>query len=147
MEKEQFDKLPVEQKFLIINMYLNIVKDATYIRMGLLPTISGLFTTFLVIATFNEKLIPLDNTVRVILSILIAFIPLSLYIYNFDLKKSGQKGEEYLEKLIGKANNTPTVKDKIIGHLPDVLIYIFTIISLIIIYKILGCFWSTCGNI
>ena len=56
------------------------------------------------------------------------------------MKKSGQKGEEYLEKLIGKANNTPTVKDKIIGHLPDVLIYIFTIISLIIIYKILGCF-------
>jgi len=144
MKKEQFQKLTIEQQFSIITYYLNIIKDATYIRMGLLPTISGLFATFLVLATFNEKLIPLDNTIRIILSILILLTPLSLYVYNHDLKKSGQKGKEFLENLLGKIEVESTLKDKIIAYLPDILIYILIIISFVIIYKILGCSWSVC---
>ncbi len=91
MEKEQFKSLTSDQQFSVINLYLNMVKDAIYARMGLLPFISALFATFLTIATFNEKIIALDDSIRFILSILIIFIPFSLYIYNSDLKKSVQK--------------------------------------------------------
>ena len=146
MEKEQFEKLTPEQQHKVLDTYLNIVKTATYTRMGLLPSISGLFTTFLVIATFSEKLIPLDNTVRVLLCILIILTPLSLWAYNFDLKRAGRKGKAFVENLIGKIEVEQTKLDKVLAYLPDILIYILTIVSVVVIYKILSCFWSVCSN-
>lgn len=145
MEKELFQKLTVEQKFSVISTHLNIMKDSIYTRMSLLATISGLFITFLVVATFNEKLIPLDNIIRVVLSVLILFVPLSLYFYNYDLKKSVEKSRKNIEDLIGEIPLVQTWKDKIIYILPDILISIFSIISIIIVSKILSCFWSVCS--
>ncbi len=138
MEKEQFKSLTSDQQFSVINLYLNMVKDAIYARMGLLPFISALFATFLTIATFNEKIIALDDSIRFILSILIIFIPFSLYIYNSDLKKSVQKSRKFLEDLLGKIEVVSTFRDKVSSYLPDILIYIFSAISLVIVYKI----WS-----
>ena len=140
MEKEQFRSLTPDQQFSIINLYLTMVKDAIYARMGLLPFISALFATFLTIATFNEKIIPLDNTIRFIISVLILFIPCSLYVYNSDLKKSEQKSRKFLEDLLGKIEVDSTFRDKVSVYLPDILIYIFTAISLVTVYKIWSCF-------
>ena len=138
MDKEQFENLTPDQQFSIISTHLNIVKDTTYTRMGLLPFISALFATFLSIATFNG-IIPLDNTIKVIISVLILLIPFSLYVYNYDLKKAGEKTRKILENLLGTIEVESTFKDKVIAYLPDILIYILTVISFVIVYKIWGC--------
>lgn len=139
MEKEQFEKLTPEQKLPIINMYLDMMRQAISSRSGLVPVIAGLFATFLSIATFNEKIIPLDNVIRTILVILIILIPLSLWVYNAGLKKYESKSREMLERWLGKIDVKSTTKDKIEAYLPDILIYIFFAISLIISYKIFSC--------
>lgn len=145
MDKEQFEKLTPDQKFPIINMYLDMMRQAISSRAGLIPVIAGLFATFLSIATFNEKLILLDNTVRIILTLLIILIPFSLWVHNASLKKYERKSREMLERWLDKIDVKSTTRDKIEAYLPDILIYIFFIISLIISYKILGCFWSVCS--
>lgn len=138
MEKEQFQKLPIEYKLPIINMHQNLLKDAIYNRMALLPMTAGLSATLLVVATFNDKLIPLDNFVRFIISVLLLIIPFSLYFYNFDLKKAQRKNKEYLDHLLDTSNKKieSTLNDKIAGYAPDFIIYIMGIVSIAIIFKI-----------
>ena len=71
-------------------------------------------------------------------------IQFSLWVYNASLKKYEQKCKEMLESWLGKIDVKSTTRDKIEAYLPDILIYVFSIISLIIISKILDCFWSVC---
>ena len=138
MEKEEFEKLAPEQQFSVIIFYLNMMKDAIYTRMSLLPSICALFATFLTVATFDRKMLPLDGTLRIILCILIFFIPLSLYIYNSDLKKSEQISRKSIDNWLGKTEVDSTFQDKIHSYFPDILIFVFIVISLVIIYKILA---------
>lgn len=140
MEKEQFEKLTPDQKLPIISMYLNMMRQAISSRVGLLPVIAGLFATFLSIATFNEKLIPLDNVIRTILTILILLIPFTLWVYNVSLKKYEHSSKEKLESLLGKIDIKSTTGDKVEAYMPDILICVFSVISLIVIYKIWSCF-------
>ena len=139
MEKEQFEKLTPDQKLPIVSMYLEMMRQAISSRAGLIPVIAGLFATFLSIATFNEKLIPLDNVVRTILTVLIILIPFSLWVYNASLKKYEHSSKRMLENWLGKLEVRSTPKDKIEAYMPDILIYIFSAISLVVIYKIWSC--------
>ena len=82
MKKEEFEKLSIEHKLFIVNKHQDLLGVAITNRMQLLPIIAGLSATLLVVATFNDQLIPLDNGVRIVLSFLLIVIPISLLFYN-----------------------------------------------------------------
>ncbi|OGI60909.1 hypothetical protein A2641_00780 [Candidatus Nomurabacteria bacterium RIFCSPHIGHO2_01_FULL_37_25] len=146
MEKEDFEKLSQDQKFPIISFYLNMVKEAIGTRLGIVPTTTGILATFLVIATFNEKILPLDSTVRILICTLVLLIPLTLWLYNHQLKSWEIASRKSIDQLLGKTNVESTKWEKVMGYLPDIVLFILSIIALIIIYKI-GCFWSVCGKV
>jgi len=137
MKKEEFDKLSPDQKFTIINSYQTLLQSAVNYRMGLLPFVAGISATLLVVATFNNELIPLDNTIRFVLSILFVIIPMSLLFYNLDLKEGAKKNVERMNELLG-TNFKPklNLQNKVTAYLPDFIIYILLIISFVVVYKI-----------
>lgn len=138
MKREEFEKLSTEHKFMIVDKHQDLLIDAVNNRQQLLPIIAGLSATLLVVATFNDKLIPLDNTVRIILSVLLIIIPVSLFLYNIDLKTAQKNNKEYLNSLLGSKEVKNDFKNKIIAYAPDAIIYILFGISIIIIYKVLS---------
>lgn len=138
MQKEEFEKMTVENKFSVINAHQNLLTNAISNRMQLLPIIAGLSATLLVIASFNDKLIPLNNMVKIVLSILLVIIPLSLFFYNIDLKRAQIKNKEYIDNLLGTEEKQikSGFLNKIIAYAPDFIIYILSIVSIIIIFEI-----------
>ena len=140
MNKENFDKLSVDHKWTVVKTYLDLIQSTTSHRMGLLPLMSGLAATLLIVATFNEKLIPLDNAVRGIISILLLLIPFSLYFYNEDLKTAQKKAKEQLDILNPKSSDPDVggIKGCIARWFPDISIYIFGILVIFLVVKI----WS-----
>jgi len=137
MDQKDFEKLSVDHKWIIISTHQNLLTNSIFDRMRLLPMIAGLAATLLVIATFNNQLIPLDNTVKIVLSMLLILIPISLFLYNSDLKTSQSKNKEEIERLLGtKPKTKNTIFDKIIAWSPDMIIYIVFLVSLILIFKI-----------
>lgn len=76
-------------------------------RLRALPTVSALAATLLVVATFNRELIPITNTVKILLSILLAVIPIGLWGFYMDLSKAT---ESSLKQMKDTVQNT-TGKD------------------------------------
>jgi hypothetical protein len=138
MNKEEFKKLSIDHQLVYLNKFQDLLANAITNRMQLLPIIAGLSATLLVVATFNDKLIPLDNIIRVILSILLLIIPISLFSYNIDLKSAQTKNKKYIDSLLGTEDIAvpSSCKDKIIGYAPDFIIYALAIIVVVIIIKI-----------
>lgn len=102
-------------------------------RFKVLPTISALAATLLVVATFNPKLILVTAFVKVILSILLLIIPISLFGYLWELKNAEDKAVKWFEKY-GKINERSSF-DSILAYLPWIVFYVlsFTIISIIVL--------------
>ena len=97
-------------------------------RFKVLPTISALAATLLVVATFNEELIFITDFVKVILAILLLIIPISLFGYLWELKKAEDKAIKWFERY-GKTNERNCF-ESILAYLPWI---VFCILSLTII--------------
>lgn len=133
-----------------IDNYLELVKFATRERFALLPVISTLAATFLVVATFNEQLIVLTFFVRTLLAILLALAVLCVDIYYLELDTAERHGtfraEEISEKYSGvnikevkeEAKKMAPVLDSIRGYLPLVVVVILNIVVLFLILLVLG---------
>lgn len=126
-----------------VKSYGELMNWAVRTRFETLPAISALAATLLVIATFNDKLIVLDNFVRFLLSILLILIPGSLWglfyeasraeddrfkkIYSITEENAGREAATELKKL-----RKPSLR----GAIPLIVNIIFTIIVLLIILLI-----------
>ncbi len=106
-----------------------------------MPLIAGLSATLLVVATFNEKLIPLDNIIRAVISTFLLLIPFSLYFYNEDLKTAQKDAKKELDALNSKKSDPKVsgIKGYITNWAPDIGIYVLGILVLVLIAKIWGC--------
>ena len=102
-------------------------------RFKVLPTISALAATLLVVATFNPELISVTTFVKVILAILLSIIPISLFGYLWELKIAEDKAVKWFEKY-GKLNER-SYFESILAYLPWIVFCIlsFTIISITIL--------------
>lgn len=80
-KKAHFDSSPKERQMEILNSVNDQLFQVLSTKMGVLPTISALSATMLVVATFNEKLLTLDTEVKAVISILILLVPISLIFY------------------------------------------------------------------
>ena len=97
-------------------------------RFKVLPTISALAATLLVIATFNPELILITDFVKIILAILLSVIPISLFGYLWELKIAEDKAVKWFEQY-GKLNKR-VYFESILAYLPWT---VFCILSLIIV--------------
>jgi hypothetical protein len=137
MKKEIFDTLTTDQKFSVISLYQTLHSNAVSSRMSLLPLIAGLTISLLVVATFNNNLFPLDDTIRFIISLLLVIAPISLYFYNKDLVTAQEETLKTINLLLVlEKQEVKGVRNLITRWLPDVLIFILFCISLTLISKI-----------
>lgn len=138
MNKEDFEKLPHQDKKDIMKFYFELLHKSIHTRMAILPTISALAATFLVVAIFNEKLLPLNGLLKFIISFLIILIPISLYLFNRDLKGEQYKYTEILDKWRGeKFESNKKFLDKITSWFPDFAIWSMLAIVIIVVTSIL----------
>lgn len=81
-------------------------------RFKTLSTVSALAAMLLIIATFNERLIPLTDFVRILLSVLLFIIPLSLCALLYELYKAESHSIDKIKEAIKKVGG-PDISDKI----------------------------------
>ncbi len=134
MDKEFLNSLEPEDRKDLAKFYLNLLHTSIHARMGMLPSISALCATLLVIATFNNALLPLNSVVKILISILLAIIPVALLSYNSQLKK---EQNSYIKTLDVSVANT--LNDKIASYFPDFAIYLISTAVAIVIYLIWTC--------
>jgi len=103
-------------------------------RFKVLPTISALAATLLVVATFNSELIPITDFVKIILAILLSIIPVSLFGYLWELKKAEDKAVKWFEQY-GKLDKR-SYFEYILAYLPWIVFCIFSLIIVSIIVLI-----------
>jgi len=118
-----------------LEVFHQLLHDSVFERYKLLPQISALSATLLVVATFNEKLLPLTNCVRVLLIILLALIPISLIGYVWELKRAEEHSFENIKRL-GDGQETIQQKQNLFtAYLPW---FVTAVISVVIIFIILS---------
>jgi hypothetical protein len=69
-------------------------------KFKILPTICSLAATLLVVATFNENLLPINTVVKILISILLSLISVSLFFYLFELNDLANKAQKKIEEII-----------------------------------------------
>ena len=117
-----------------LGIFHQLLHDSVFERYKLLPQISALSATLLVVATFNEKLLPLTNCVRVLLIILLALIPVSLISYAWELKRAEEHSSENIKRIGSGQETTQQQRNTFTAYLPW---FIIMIISVVIIFIIL----------
>lgn len=140
--KTFFDKLTTEQQFHILSEQHEHLRSAIHARTGILPVISSLAATMLVVATFNENIIPLNNLVRFIISVFLFLIPLSLFFHNSELKIAQRKILGNIAKYLGEDVSKKikqTKYDKILAWYPDIAIWVLTVAIFVLIYLVWNC--------
>lgn len=102
-------------------------------RFKILPTVSALAATLLVVATFNSELIPITDFVKIILAILLSVIPASLFGYLLELKMAEDKAVKWFEQY-GRLDKRSCF-ESIVAYLPWIVFCILslTIVSIIVL--------------
>lgn len=130
-KQELFKKLSPDQRFNLLKSYLDIFLSSVSKRMQVLPSISALAATLLIVATFNEKLLPINLLVKFLLSLLLILIPASLFFYNEDLKRAQRNSIKSINDYFGEDLTKEMKKDcfdKVTGLFPDIAIWIITLV-------------------
>lgn len=145
MKKQDFDSMSREQQWETLSTHLTDLKDSVRSRMGVLPQIAALSATLIVVATLNKSLVPLSEIeARVLLSLFLWLIPLTLHMYVYDLSTSERRGMESIEKFLGhniseELSKNQSILSKIISYAPKIVIGIFYVIIFYLTLKIWAC--------
>jgi len=78
-----------------LEIFHELLRDSVWERYKLLPQVSALSATLLVVATFGENLLPLTICVRVLLIVLLVFIPISLIGYLYEFEQAEEHAKKY----------------------------------------------------
>jgi len=119
-------------------VYSELLNWSVRQKFNTLSVMSALAATLLVVATFNSELIELNNVVRILLSILLLLIPVSLWALIYELHKAeigaieGMK--ESIEEIGGKFEKP---KKSFRGFIPWIINLFLTGVIIFIIVLIL----------
>ncbi len=126
-------------------VYAEMVKNAVWERYKLLPSISSLAATLLVVATFNENLLQLTDFVKILLAILLLLIPTSLIGFLYELNASEDHAYKKMEEIASdeyKIDARPfreIIKPTFRGYMPKIITYILSAVIFALAYLILFC--------
>lgn len=114
-----------------------ILFTATSSKDQAVLTITSLAAAFLVIATFNEKLLPLNNLVRGLITILLVLIPISLFSHLLSADRTAQKAVKNMEKIIGsELPRNQECADCYFSYFPYIAASILSLVIMILILLI-----------
>ncbi len=126
-----------------IKEYAELANWAIRTRFETLSTVSALAATLLIVATFNDKLIVLDNAVRVLLSVLLIITPGSLWGLFYETSKAAGDSFKRMYEIAEQSINKETAdkmralkKPSFRGAIPLIVYTIFTLITFAIIWLI-----------
>ena len=91
-------------------------------KFNTLSVVSALAATLLVVATFNSELIELNNVVRILLSVLLLLIPVSLWALIYELYKAETGAIEGMKKSIEEIGGKfEKPKESVRGFIPWII--------------------------
>lgn len=122
-----------EMRLKQLEIFHQLGYDAVFERYKLLPQISALSATLLVVATFNEKLLPLTNFIRVLLMILLALIPICLVGYAWVLKRVEEHALRNIERISEGQETIPQKQNLITAYLPWFVTIVISVVIFIVI--------------
>lgn len=117
-----------------LEIFHQLLRNSVFERYKLLPQISALSATLLIVATFNEKLLPLTNYVRVLLIILLALIPISLIGYLWELERAEKHSFKNIKRLGDGLETIQQGQNSFTAYLPR---FVIAVISVTVIFIIL----------
>ena len=127
------EQLKLERIKIHLQTLFSIIND----RNKIIPLVASLSATILIVATFNEKLLPLDNFVKILITILLLVIPISLFDYAMKLRT----GERSVAKRFGDLPKLLDGKSCWAKFWAN-SIYLYIIIVFIVIVSIVFVIWS-----
>jgi hypothetical protein len=135
-KKALFDLYPKEKKEEILNSITDQHFQVISSKMGVLPAISAISATMLVVATFNGNLLPLDTEIKVLISILILLVPLSLILYLAIIIRAENAAYNLYESYLGKKAVKGRWSDRFFHSLPVSFAVVILVVMLLIVIKI-----------
>lgn len=121
-----------------IELYGTALTNVLNHRYNALTVVSGLASTLLVVATFNDHLIPLTNLVRVILSVLLLLIPVSIGGLIIATRKDMKQLTARLDSIVHIDTSKSDCTSRFLGYLPELVVGVISVCVILIISLI----WS-----
>lgn len=134
--------LEQQEKLERLRLHSGFLKSFLIEKSRIIPTIASLSATVLIIATFNDNLLPISYGTKLALSILLALIPLSLIISVFEFHLAANGSRKSMEDIVGKVELPPRDKwyqtwfDGILVYYPFVGVFVLTGVIIYIIISI-----------
>lgn len=142
-EQANFVRLKLEDQVRMGNAVNDQLFQITSAKLATLPVISAIAAALLIVATFNNNLLPLTTAVKVLISILMLIVPISLLFYLRLLAKVERLAIRLLTKVYGaKLRMDATNVDKLIYELPWVISLLILLVVLVALY-VIWCHGST----
>lgn len=113
------------------------VVNTVWERFKLLPQISALSATLLIVATFNKKILPLTHLVLVLLMVLLILIPISLIGYLVELRKSEDHARKSIIRIGGDEDPLPVKSNYFTAYLAYIVVAIISVAILFLILSIM----------
>lgn len=131
-------EMQLQKELEVIKIWTDLAVYAAKVKYETLTTVSALAAALLVIATFNEKLIPLTNEVIWIIVSLLVLIPVSIWALLGNLYYIEKVACRELEKETGSKMPKPKLINAILDKIPYILTAILTIFIFLIVKLILS---------
>ncbi|MBL7022229.1 hypothetical protein ISR92_02865 [Patescibacteria group bacterium] len=131
-----------ELKFLLLK--LQALRDVVKAKSKIIPTVASLSATVLIVATFNNELLPLTHGLKVVLSILLGLIPISVILYLIELEVATKSEVKSIEDQLGKKivlDEGWSCFKKVLNHLLFLIPYLGSAILLLCIVYIIVQIW------
>jgi hypothetical protein len=139
--REQFNELSPDDKMQMVSPQLELYTSATSKKSEVLPVISTIAATLIVVATLNRNLVPLTaNETKSILSIFLLLIPATLHYYIKTMEKTAKNDIEIIKSYqtegIFDELGRPTFLQQLSSDFPIIIVYIFYGIVLLILFRV-----------
>ncbi len=144
-----------EDRLRIANAVNDQLFQITASKLATLPIISAIAAALLVVASFNENLLPLNIIVRLLISLLMLIVPVSLLFYVAYISRIEKLGI----RLMTKVYKAPLVVDgskkldKITHNLPWIVSWTLFIVVLTILcvmwfpsHRVMHHYWISSRN-
>jgi len=141
MDNKKLETVIAEKQ---LKTYLELIIYTARERFRTLSTVSALAATLLIVATFNERLIPVTNFVRGLLSILLSVIIVSLWGLLIGLSKAEEYGVEKVKEIMKSfgVDISNEIEEKRKGSITGYLPLVSNIILSIAICMIMLLIWG-----
>ena len=121
-----------------LKIYHELLMNSVWERFKLLPQISALSATLLIVATFNERILILTPGVLILLIILLSLIPLSLIGYMVELRENENHALESISRISRGEEPLSTRPACFTAFLPYIIVAAISIIVVLLILSVIA---------